>query len=104
VDVCVNLRWPSAGETSGIAVRLMAAGKPVIVTHSEEWASVPEGAVIRIDRGEPEQDELVEVLELLAREPEMRRVVGEAARRHVEHHHSLDVALNLYRRVLAGDG
>jgi glycosyltransferase involved in cell wall biosynthesis len=100
VDVCVNLRWPSAGETSGIAMRLMAAGKPVIVTQAEEWASVPEGAVIRIDPGEPEEDELVEVLELLAREPEMRRVSGEAARRHVEQHHSLDVVLGAYRRVL----
>jgi glycosyltransferase involved in cell wall biosynthesis len=100
VDVCVNLRWPSAGETSGIAMRLMALGKPVIVTDAEEWAGTPEGAALRIDAGEPEEDELVEVLELLAREPDMRRSAGEAARRHVEERHSLDVVVKQYCRVL----
>ena len=100
VDVCVNLRWPSARETSGIAMRLMALGKPVIVTEAEEWAGVPEGAALRIDAGEPEEDELVELLELLAREPEMRRAAGAAARRHIEERHSLDVVVKQYRRVL----
>jgi glycosyltransferase involved in cell wall biosynthesis len=104
VDVCVNLRWPSAGETSGIAMRLMAAGKPVIVTGAEEWAAVPEGAVLRIDAGEPEGDELVEVLELLAREPEMRLAAGAAARRHVEEHHGIDAVLKAYCRALGLDG
>ena len=100
VDVCVNLRWPSAGETSGIAMRLMALGKPVIVTEAEEWAAVPDGAVLRIDAGEPEEDELVELLELLAREPEMRTAAGAAARRHVEERHALGVVLGAYRQVL----
>ena len=100
VDVCVNLRWPSAGETSGIAMRLMAAGKPVIVTDAEEWAAVPEGAVLRIDAGEPEEDELAEVLDLLAREPQMRRAAGEAALRHVAELHSFDAVLPLYRTAL----
>lgn len=101
VDVGVNLRRPSAGETSGIAMRLMAAGKPVIVTDSEEWAAVPDGAVLRIDSGEPEEDELVEVLELLGREPEARRAVGEAARRHVEQFHSVEAVVPLYQKALA---
>ena len=101
VDVCVNLRWPSAGETSGIAMRLMAAGKPVLVTDAEEWAAVPEEAVLRIDPGEPEEDELVEVLQLLASEPEMRRATGEAARRHVEQFHSIDAVLPRYREALS---
>jgi glycosyltransferase involved in cell wall biosynthesis len=100
VDVCVNLRWPSVGETSGIAMRLMALGKPVIVTAAEEWAAVPDGAVLRIDSGEPEEDELVEVLELLGREPEMRRAAGAAARAHVESHHAIERVMPLYREAL----
>ncbi len=101
VDVGVNLRWPSAGETSGIAMRLMAAGKPVVATEAEEWAATPEGAVLRIDAGEPEEEELVEVLELLAREPEMRRAAGAAARQHIERFHSIEAVLPLYRQALA---
>ena len=32
VDACINLRYPAAGESSGIAVRMMGIGKPVMVT------------------------------------------------------------------------
>ena len=32
VDACINLRYPPAGETSGIAIRLMGIGKPVVVS------------------------------------------------------------------------
>src|SRR6185437_9897437 len=32
VDACVNLRYPAAGETSGIAIRLMGLGKPVVLS------------------------------------------------------------------------
>jgi hypothetical protein len=81
-------------------MRLMAQAKPVIVTDGEEWSATPAGAVLRIDAGEIEEDELVEVLELLAREPEMRRVTGEAARKRIEEHHALDRVIPLYLRVL----
>ena len=38
VDACINLRYPAAGETSGIAVRLMGIGKPVLLTDANENA------------------------------------------------------------------
>ena len=41
VDVCVNLRYPSAGESSGIAIGLMGIGKPTMLTRSEETAKYP---------------------------------------------------------------
>ena len=40
VDACINLRYPAAGETSGIAIRLMGIGKPVLVTDSPEMRAV----------------------------------------------------------------
>src|SRR5205823_6851379 len=43
-DACVNLRYPSAGETSGIGIRLMGMGKPVIVSNGEEYARFPKTA------------------------------------------------------------
>ena len=41
VDACINLRYPAAGETSGIAIRLMGIGKPVLVTESRGVCAVP---------------------------------------------------------------
>ena len=48
VDCCLNLRYPGAGETSGIAIRLMGVGKPVIVTDNAENSDFPRGAVLRV--------------------------------------------------------
>ena len=43
VDACINLRYPAAGETSGIAIRLMGIGKPVLVTDSPGIRALPRG-------------------------------------------------------------
>ena len=58
VDACINLRYPAAGETSGIAIRLMGIGKPVLVTDSPECARFPEDACLRIAPGVGERDSL----------------------------------------------
>ena len=34
VDACINLRYPAAGESSGITVRMMGIGKPVLMTEN----------------------------------------------------------------------
>ncbi len=53
VDACVNLRYPAAGETSGIAIRLMGIGKPVLVTRAMETSRFPETACPRRFRACP---------------------------------------------------
>ena len=65
-DICVNLRYPGAGETSGIAIKMMGIGKPVLVTNSDENAAFPELAVVRVDPGEVEVEMLACYLRALA--------------------------------------
>ncbi len=48
VDAAINLRYPAAGETSGIAIRLMGLAKPVLLTDGEENSRYPEAACLRI--------------------------------------------------------
>lgn len=100
VDVCVNLRWPTAGETSGIAMRLLAAGKPVIVTDSEEWERFPDAALIRVDPGQAEVEMLAAHLALLASEPKLARAIGATGRAHVHENHNFDRVLDLYQSAL----
>jgi glycosyltransferase involved in cell wall biosynthesis len=57
-DVCINLRYPTAGETSGITIRLMGIGKPVIVSSGEETSRYPEAACLRVDAGPAEEEML----------------------------------------------
>ena len=79
VDACINLRYPSAGESSGIAIRLMGLGKPVLVTEGTENARFPEDACIRIPPGPAEPDSLYHHLILLPSLPMLAASLGERA-------------------------
>jgi len=101
-DICVNLRYPTVGETSGVAMKLMAAGKPVLVTDSEEYTCFPELAVVRIDSGEAEIEMLAEFLYALSTDVEMRALIGEKAAAHVREHHALGRVAAAYLEVIRG--
>lgn len=100
VDCCLNLRYPGVGETSGIAVRLMELGKPVIVTDSAENADYPPEAVLRVAPGVAEAGELFDHMILVTEFPAIAREIGSAARLHVRKHHALDAVARRYWEVL----
>jgi glycosyltransferase involved in cell wall biosynthesis len=99
-DACVNLRYPAAGETSGITIRLMGLGKPVIMTEGEENADFPAGACLRVAHGVTEQDELIEQMTLLASSRGVARDVGRLAAAHIRQHHGLESVADSYWKVL----
>jgi len=100
VDCCLNLRYPGVGETSGIAVRLMGQGKPVIVTDSAENADFPQEAVLRVTPGVAEAAELFDHMILVTEFPALAREIGSAARLHIQRHHSLDTVARRFWEVL----
>ena len=51
VDRIVNLRYPSAGETSGTLIRAFDAGKPVAVSDYAQFAELPDDCVTKIPLG-----------------------------------------------------
>src|SRR5258706_9279187 len=69
VDACISLRYPTAGETSGIAIRLMGLGKPVILTAGCETSRFPDSASFRGDAGPAEGEKLAGKRVLLALYP-----------------------------------
>lgn len=90
LDVGLNLRWPLAGESSGIATRLMGIGKPVVMTRSLETRDIPEAAAIQIDPGMPEQEQLERYLAWLTINVDARRAIGRHAAIHTEQFHRVD--------------
>jgi len=54
VDRLVNLRYPSAGETSGTLIRAFEAGKPVAVSDYAQFAELPDDCVVKIPFGDGE--------------------------------------------------
>lgn len=60
VDRVVNLRYPSAGETSGTLIRAFEAGKPVAVSDYAQFAEFPDDCVVKIPFGDGEVDALAD--------------------------------------------
>jgi glycosyltransferase involved in cell wall biosynthesis len=59
-DRFVNLRYPTAGETSGTLIRALDAGKPVAVSDYAQFAELPDDIVFKVPLGSGEVEKLVE--------------------------------------------
>jgi hypothetical protein len=100
VDACINLRYPSTGETSGISIRLMGIGKPVMMTDSPECSGFPEDACLRIEPGAAEKDSLQTHMTLLASMTEVAGAIGQRGARHIETYHRVEEVSKQYWRLL----
>jgi hypothetical protein len=99
-DACINLRHPAAGETSGIGIRFMGIGKPVMVTDSAETSIFPQGACVRIDPGIAEAAGLRDHIILLSSCPQVACAIGQRGAGHIAAYHSVDRVAELYWNVL----
>jgi len=84
-DVVLALRFPSRGETSGVLMRALAAGRAAVVSSgSTADEDLPEGVVARVNPGPGEVRELGAVLQFLltdeAARARMERLSIETAR------------------------
>lgn len=87
VDLCLNLRYPTAGETSASLLRVLAAGRPAIVSDYAQFADLPREVALRVPLGEEEPAALAAMLRELIADPARLRAMGEAAREHVRRRH-----------------
>jgi glycosyltransferase involved in cell wall biosynthesis len=85
-DVAINLRYPSAGETSGTLARALAEGRVVIVNNYGSWAELPRDVVMKVEIDAPQGDQVGEHLVHLARDPTLRERMEHAARRYASEH------------------
>ncbi|MBO0721751.1 MAG: glycosyltransferase, partial [Blastocatellia bacterium] len=79
VDVVVNLRYPTAGETSGTLIRSLGAGKPVIVTDFGQFGELPDDCCLKVMAGPAEEMELYRRLRSLFYRPTLRESLGRRA-------------------------
>jgi glycosyltransferase involved in cell wall biosynthesis len=82
VDATINLRYPTAGETSGTMARSLAEGRVVIVNNYASWAELPGDVVLKVEIDGPQTEQVAEHLVRLARDPALRHAMEERARRY----------------------
>jgi hypothetical protein len=100
IDVCINLRYPAAGETSGVSVGLMGMGKPVIMTDSLENSHFPDATCLKISAGLSEAAELEAMVRWCAEHRAYSREIGLRAAAFIREEHDIGRVAHLYGRVL----
>jgi glycosyltransferase involved in cell wall biosynthesis len=113
-DVCLCLRWPTAGETSASWLRALAAARPTVVTGLAHLADVPTldaahwqpsqrsrdpiaVSVDLLDEGEG----LLAAMSRLAGDEALRSDLARAGHTYWSHEHSLELMAEDYRRIMA---
>ncbi|HJP76808.1 MAG TPA: glycosyltransferase family 4 protein [Pseudonocardiaceae bacterium] len=101
-DVTVNLRWPTAGETSATMMRAFAAGRLVITSDLPQNRHFDSAFCLRVPV-EPmaEARQLIAAMEGILADPEQARAAGKLAGDYVNEKASLPVAAQGYRDALA---
>ena len=97
-DCFVNLRYPSAGETSGTLIRAFDAGKPVAVSDYAQFAELPDDCVVKVPLGGDEVERLVAFF------TDPLPDVAAAQRRWLDEHAALEQTVDGYLAALNGDG
>lgn len=100
MDVCVSLRYPTAGETSGAVLRMMAQAKPVIVSRVGWFAEIPDDVCAKIDVDNGERELLTVTLARLLKDAGLREAIGTNARRYVVEECSMEGAAAGYADFL----
>jgi glycosyltransferase involved in cell wall biosynthesis len=99
-DVCVNLRHPTMGETSGSVIRALSLGKPLVVSDVGWFAELPAGVALKIPVDDGETDGLETALELLVTREDARAEMGRASLELARRDHDLERVADLYAAAL----
>ena len=86
-DLCLNLRYPTAGETSASLLRVLAAGRPAVVSDYAQFVDLPDEVAVHVPLGAGEAEALAARLRELLADPARLAAMGEAAREHVRCEH-----------------
>jgi len=99
-DVCVSLRAPTMGETSGSVIRALVLGKPLVVSEVGWFAELPDEVALKVPVDAHEAETLGAALELLASNDRARSAMGDAARAYVAAEHDLERSADAYVAAL----
>ncbi len=82
-DICINLRYPTAGETSSGTLRVLSMGKPVIISNVGWFSELPDSCCVKVDIDKYEEETIFESLNIFASDKELRTKMGENAREYI---------------------
>ena len=101
-DLCLNLRYPSTGESSASLMRILSASKPVIVTDIGSFTDFPDDVVFKIPQPTQcnEVEEIFRALVLLTENKRYRQDLGLNASKYITRKHSPEQCARLYAEFM----
>jgi glycosyltransferase involved in cell wall biosynthesis len=100
-DLCFNGRYPSAGETSASLLRLLGAGRAVLVSDIATFSELPGDVVAHVPLGDAEESIILAYAQRLAADETLRSALESNARAYVAREHTLAGAAAGYAQFLA---
>jgi glycosyltransferase involved in cell wall biosynthesis len=95
-DICINLRYPTMGETSGSLIRMMGYGKPVLVTNVGNYAEFPDHCVFKIDPDIDEEETIKRSIHTLIQNADFRESMGREAANYIQETCSIPISAKKY--------
>jgi glycosyltransferase involved in cell wall biosynthesis len=100
-DVVAHLRYPTARETSAALLRVLAQGRPAVISDLEHLSDIPADAVVRT-AVDDEEGELTRAILRLANNPGRRAQIGRRAAEFMRVAHSAARCREDYRVAIEG--
>jgi hypothetical protein len=98
-DIVVHLRYPTARETSAALLRVLAQGRPTVMSDLAHQDDFPDDTVIRIDVTD-EEGEVTRALRRMAGDPAGRRTLGARAAEYIRREHDPARIREAWEKVL----
>lgn len=99
-DICLNLRYPYNGESSGSFARLLGMGKAIVVNRIGDFDEVPDNACVKIPNVEElsEKEEIAEINQAIRKlmDDEFRKEIEENALEYAEKELELSIVAGKY--------
>ncbi|WP_139070803.1 glycosyltransferase, partial [Paenibacillus sp. KS1] len=101
-DICINLRWPTMGESSAALMRSLGNGIPCIVSNVGSYREFPDDFVWKVDVDNFEIPLLTAYLLELCNNKLLIEDMGNMAREYMLENHDFKLCAEEYRDVILG--
>jgi glycosyltransferase involved in cell wall biosynthesis len=98
-DTCVQLRYPTDGESSAALLDVLSHGKAAIVTDVDSFSELPNETVIKIAH-ENQEEQLFAAMQRLYRDKDLRKQMRQYARNYVAEHHDIEKYVDRIKDII----
>lgn len=89
-DICINLRYPTMGESSSSLLRKMGYGKPTLVSNFGSYAELPDYCVLKIYPDIDEKEIIKRYITALISDKDFRLSIGREAKDYIQKECSIE--------------